>query len=563
MKKRTKLLSMILAIVLISTTFTTSAFAALPNYGEEYNNQPINSYEVKFKDVNKKYWAFEYIMEMNARGVLSGYPNGYFYPNNTITRAEFSKIMCLAGGISVNPVEYTSYEDVSASKWYAPYVEAGKYYLSGYVSDGLKYYLPDNNALREDIAVALVKLKGYDTSLYDESILKAMFTDWQSISEGARKYVSVAVENGLISGYEDNTFRGQNTVTRAEAATLLWRAYQYGNGNKVFDKEEFDSVQPSIKEEVNTPVTNDPYENEYNNSEDYENKYDEPEEETYLYEVKTIVSNVNNIDSIISTEDGIFYLESNKIYEVDKNGNKSRCILDPTHMNYFRDDNLTKKEESSLKSSILYIGYSEYDNKKYCIIRQNIKECPVVLFNIDNNEYVDITNVYKELEDEQNIYFVSTVSYKKFYLDIHGNIHINSIILNLDSETVSMIRTGNSSDFASTGFMNNSIARLTNNSVYLMDTNEESFNRIDHSVNNSYVIAVNKSNAFIRNEDGIYSINSNGDDVYLFAKEDIDMLDSKKIDLSKLDISTSVVSNDETFYYWDSNYDCIRQITKK
>lgn len=563
MKKRTKLLSMILAIVLISTTFTTSAFAALPNYGEEYNNQPINSYEVKFKDVNKKYWAFEYIMEMNARGVLSGYPNGYFYPNNTITRAEFSKIMCLAGGISVNPVEYTSYEDVSASKWYAPYVEAGKYYLSGYVSDGLKYYLPDNNALREDIAVALVKLKGYDTSLYDESILKAMFTDWQSISEGARKYVSVAVENGLISGYEDNTFRGQNTVTRAEAATLLWRAYQYGNGNKVFDKEEFESVQPSIKEEVNAPVINDPYENEYNNSEDSENKYDEPEEETYLYEVKTIVSNVNNIDSIISTEDGIFYLESNKIYEVDKNGNKSRCILDPTHMNYFRDDNLIKKEESSLKSSILYIGYSEYDNNKYCIIRQNIKECPVVLFNIDNNEYVDITNVYEELKDEQNIYFVSTVSYKKFYLDIHGNIHINSIILNLDSETVSMIRTGNSSDFASTGFMNNSIARLTNNSVYLMDTNEESFNRIDHSVNNSYVIAVNKSNAFIRNEDGIYSINSNGDDVYLFAKEDIDMLDSKKIDLSKLDISTSVVSNDETFYYWDSNYNCIRQITKK
>ena len=77
------------------------------------------------------------------------------------------------------------------------------------------------------------------------------------------------------------------------------------------------------------------------------------------------------------------------------------------------------------------------------------------------------------------------------------------------------------------------------------------------------MIAVNKSNAFIRNEDGIYSINSNGDDVYLFAKEDIDMLDSKKIDLSKLDISTSVVSNDETFYYWDSNYNCIRQITKK
>lgn len=247
-----KMLSTFLTLMMLFN-LSAIAFAAHPEYGEEYQNQPIKHYSQSFKDVNTDFWAFTYIAEMAEKEVLSGYPNGNFYPNNTVTRAEFAKIMCLAAGLTVNSVSSTSYDDVKASAWYAPFVERGKYYLSGYLADGKKYYKPDDKALREDIAVALVKLKGYDTSVYDESILKAMFADWQSISEGARKYVSVAIENGLISGYEDNTFRGQASITRAEAATLLWRAYQYGNGNKIFEKEKFD--EPILSEKEQETVT--------------------------------------------------------------------------------------------------------------------------------------------------------------------------------------------------------------------------------------------------------------------------------------------------------------------
>ena len=80
-----------------------------------------------------------------------------------------------------------------------------------------------------------MKLKGYDTLGADESILTTMFTDANSISSEARKYVAVALERGLVSGYEDNTFRGQDSISRAEATAMLWRAYQYGNDNKTFD----------------------------------------------------------------------------------------------------------------------------------------------------------------------------------------------------------------------------------------------------------------------------------------------------------------------------------------
>lgn len=58
------------------------------------------------------------------------------------------------------------------------------------------------------------------------------FRDVDSISNYAKGYVAVAVKNNLISGFEDKTFKGQATLTRAEAATLLYRAFQHGNADK-------------------------------------------------------------------------------------------------------------------------------------------------------------------------------------------------------------------------------------------------------------------------------------------------------------------------------------------
>ena len=86
--------------------------------------------------------------------------------------------------------------------------------------------------MREDVTVSLVKLKGYDVSEVDYSYLN-QFSDPASISNSLKAYVAVAVEKNLINGFEDGTFRGQDTLTRAEAAALLWRAFQYGSDNKI------------------------------------------------------------------------------------------------------------------------------------------------------------------------------------------------------------------------------------------------------------------------------------------------------------------------------------------
>ena len=218
MKTNKKLYSIVLSLAMMLSVVSPS-FASVVDYGEEWQYYPTTTYSQVFSDVPTSYWAFDYISEMTDRGVLSGYPDGKFYPNKKVTRAEFAKIMTCAAGIPASYMLYSHYDDVDNQEWCSPYIEAARYYLSGYESNGKTYYLPNNSALREDIAVALVKLKGYDTTGYDLSIIQTMFTDWQSISQDARKYVAVAVENGLISGYDDGTFRGQDSISRAEAAT--------------------------------------------------------------------------------------------------------------------------------------------------------------------------------------------------------------------------------------------------------------------------------------------------------------------------------------------------------
>ena len=173
-----------------------------------------------FTDVSASYWAHTYIIDMADKGIITGYGNGLFGPNDQITRAQFATMLCRAAELKTN-TNASTFSDVSSSDWFAQYVEAAKPYISGYNNNS--YFNPNTNAIREDIAVALVKYKNYDISAYDEEVLKNTFTDWQEINSNARPYVYAAVKNKLINGYDDNTFRGQANITRAEAATLFWK----------------------------------------------------------------------------------------------------------------------------------------------------------------------------------------------------------------------------------------------------------------------------------------------------------------------------------------------------
>ncbi|MGC5324001.1 S-layer homology domain-containing protein [Brevibacillus sp. SYSU BS000544] len=179
-----------------------------------------------FTDVPRSHWAYEAIMDMADRGIISGYNDRTFRPDNKITRAEFAKIMIAAADIDIDRSHSVSqtFKDVSKRHWAFYYVELAKSYLTGYKSGSSYLYKPDEYAVREDIAVALVRLMGYDRTQNADLDLLDNFRDEDDISKALRPYIALAIKNELIKGFNDRTFRPLAPITRAEAASLLYRA---------------------------------------------------------------------------------------------------------------------------------------------------------------------------------------------------------------------------------------------------------------------------------------------------------------------------------------------------
>lgn len=250
-----KLLSLLCAVALL-LGLGASALAAVVDYGAELNPNE-KTYNQTFRDVPEDHWCFKMIEDLVERGAINGFPDGNFYPNNIVTRQEFAKIMVVAAKEPVYPATNVSFSDVPLTHWANPFIEAAKPYMTAYQDrQGNQTFKPEAGALREDMAVAVVKLRGYDTRLADLSMLTTMFSDVDSISVSARPYVALAVENGIISGYpgqngQKGTFGAQRTITRCEAAAILWRAFQYGSDEKVIPGDQPD--QPAPSNPVNTP----------------------------------------------------------------------------------------------------------------------------------------------------------------------------------------------------------------------------------------------------------------------------------------------------------------------
>jgi len=117
----------------------------------------MNGYQVdltaesSFPDIDGGHWAYRYIATAERLGVVNGYGDGLFRPDNKVSRAELVKIFLLAAGKSL-PENYSySFVDVPEYAWYYPYVGMAFNLdlLSGY-GDGT--FRPDREVTRAEAA---------------------------------------------------------------------------------------------------------------------------------------------------------------------------------------------------------------------------------------------------------------------------------------------------------------------------------------------------------------------------------------------------------------------------
>lgn len=114
-----------------------------------------------FPDISIGDWYCPYIEKAKSMGILSGYPDGTFKPSNTLNKVENLKILLNANGFeSTNVTVIASpYADVSKSEWYAPYVEFAK--DTNLVDDSENFY-PSGGMTRGTLVEAMYRLQSVD-----------------------------------------------------------------------------------------------------------------------------------------------------------------------------------------------------------------------------------------------------------------------------------------------------------------------------------------------------------------------------------------------------------------
>ncbi|MBQ7793089.1 MAG: S-layer homology domain-containing protein, partial [Clostridia bacterium] len=179
-----------------------------------YNaNQTAKSYTT-FNDLEGAVWAAEAIEYLAEKGIVSGYEDGTFRPNDTLTREAFTKMLVDAKGLLDSTAE-CDYTDVTADFWAYRYIASAKNnaIVSG-MGDGT--FGTGLSVTRQDMAVMLARAAGLSAAS------ECDFTDFAYVSDYAKNSVSAMKQNGIINGYEDGTFRPQSNATRAEAAKIIY-----------------------------------------------------------------------------------------------------------------------------------------------------------------------------------------------------------------------------------------------------------------------------------------------------------------------------------------------------
>ena len=169
-----------------------------------------------FSDVSTSAYYYEAVKWAQEKGITGGIGNGLFGPNQPCTRAQIVTFLWRAAG-SPEPKSMSSFSDVSADSYYAKAVAwAVENGITTGTGDGK--FSPDATCTRAQSVTFLFRAIG---KLVDS---KAEFSDVLTDSYYANA-VAWAVENGVTNGIGDGLFGPDNSCTRAQIVTFLYRTY--------------------------------------------------------------------------------------------------------------------------------------------------------------------------------------------------------------------------------------------------------------------------------------------------------------------------------------------------
>lgn len=173
-----------------------------------------------FKDV-EKHWSKDYVNDAGSRLIVSGTGNGNFTPDRAVTRAEFAVMIVKALGLKGSEFA-DNFSDVGKDNPYYSYICTAYQYgiITGY-NNGK--FGPNDLITREQSMTMIskaMKIAGMDTTLTNVDNLNKNFSDSADISKWAKDGAAICVNSGLFVGNK-GMLNPKNNVTRAESATVI------------------------------------------------------------------------------------------------------------------------------------------------------------------------------------------------------------------------------------------------------------------------------------------------------------------------------------------------------
>lgn len=186
----------------------------VPTPEEPKQPQPTKP-SMTFSDIPKNHWAREMIEKLAEKGIIKGYTDGSFRPNEPISRMHVAVLLTRA--FSLEPMRQA--DDFSDVPFTHPYYEEIATLQQAGIVDGAKgAFRPTENMTRAQLAKVLVGVLGL-TPAGTSSFADVNSTHWSA------GYIAVLEREGIALG-DNGNFRPNEPVTRAQFVTFLYRIMQ-------------------------------------------------------------------------------------------------------------------------------------------------------------------------------------------------------------------------------------------------------------------------------------------------------------------------------------------------
>lgn len=201
-----------------------SGFVASNNVLNTQTNEGAKSI---YQDLELSHWAYESVLRLTQRGIISGDGDSNFRPNDFVTRAEFIK-MILTSMDLYDKDATASFNDVNENDWFYSYVASAKMNEIA-LGDENGNFNPNAKITRQDAVKIMHNAVMFKNYVIKEQREYKEFTDESDILEYALVPIKTMYCLNVINGYEDGSFKPTSSITRCEAAKMTFSFLQSVN----------------------------------------------------------------------------------------------------------------------------------------------------------------------------------------------------------------------------------------------------------------------------------------------------------------------------------------------